>query len=314
MILKKETTGFLVSKKLNIICFVVCLLFMVQTAGVVKVQADDELTTSINGKQKVYEGCVYDSDTGFYSYTLSDSPEVGIYSNILNGAYTNSNVKVGAVSSVSYTVYRDGQEFKDFVDGRISEPGDYAVTVYSNTGKQETILKFTIVGKFTNLKRMDMPGMCTVEKVVLDGDEIPYNTYYVLFDSEGEYEITYRIGNLNKLETVKFTIDITPPVITFDGLNEKNEANGPVTMIEIEEKCTVKILRDGKEIDFSKNLDQSGMYRVTIQDEASNQTVYDFTIYPYFNISSFLFIGLCVLLLVLIVMYVFFVRKNLRVR
>lgn len=314
MIWKKETRGSLVNKKLSIICLALCLLVFIPALVTTNAYADDEFTTSVNEKQTVYTGCVYDPDTGYYNYSLYNSQDAVIYSNVLNGVYTNSTVKVGAANSVNYTVFKNGQEYTDLVDGRIVEPGDYAVTVYGNSGQQETVLKFTIVGVLSNLKRMDLPGMCKIERVTLNSEEIPYSTYYVLFEDEGEYLVAYRIANISKLESVRITIDNTPPVITFDGLNEKNEAYGPVKMLEIEDKCTTTITRDGKDIDFSSTLDQSGIYRVTIQDEATNKTIYDFTIYPYYNFSSFVFIGLCVLLLAVVIMYVFFVRKNLRVR
>lgn len=306
MIWKKETEKFSVNKKLNIICFVayLCVFLFI---GAYSVQAE--------GKNKtVYEGCVYDFDTGFYGYSTYDSSDIIFYANILNGTYSNGSVRISAVNGTQYTVYRNGQQYDDIQDGRISEAGEYAVSVHTNSGKQETILKFTILSRFTNLKRMDLPGTCKIEKVLFNGEEISFRNTYVLFDKDGQYEISYLVNYIDKIESVTVITDNTAPVITLEGVDENNEAHGPVTILDIDEKVAMSIYKNGEKMDYTTHLYDSGNYRIIVQDEASNQTVYEFSIFRYFNMSSMLFLGFCVLILVVIVMYVVLLKKNLRVR
>ena len=71
---------------------------------------------------------------------------------------------------------------------------------------------------------------------------------------------------------------------------------------------------DGKEINYSKVLNQSGNYKILLSDPAGNTTTYNFTILVYFDTNSMAVAGVMVLLVIALIVYLMLVRKHLKVR
>lgn len=308
MMLKKGTRKLLVNEKLRQLNKVLLAIILGISMMCVVAMADSEKDT-----KTIYQGCEYDASKNCYYYSVEGVSSKAISSSILNGTYTNSTVWVNAAGGITYQVYKNGKEIT-VVDGNFVDPGEYSIVVYDNVGKKEVPLKFTILGRVGNYIRFDFPGACRVESVLLNGEETYFENSYISLEEEGKYEVNYRVLNSGKELSFTVTIDKTAPLIKLVGLNEKNEASHPVEITEIEAGATVNVTLNGKAIDFKKKLVDSGKYKLLVRDEAGNETNYEFTILPYYNISSFVVFVLVVLVVVGICAYVVYLRKNLRVR
>lgn len=308
MTLKKETKKLLVSKKLNKLYMV--LATIVLCISFCMVGQSEVLAAST----EIYEGCRYDSNNNCYYYAVAGVADAAISSSILNETYTNGTVWVKAAGGIKYTVYKEGKEYTPSDEGMFTEPGEYAISVYDNNGRQEVPLKFTILGKVGNFTRLDFPNYCRISTAKLEGNVIPASSNSVDMQNEGNYEITYKVSGGKKTETIRILIDNTAPALEFEGLNDNGEARGPVTIKKIENDSIVSIIRDGNAIDYRNRIEDSGRYRVVVRDTASNETTYQFVILPYFNFSSLIFIALCLVAVASLVAYIFILRKNMRVR
>lgn len=320
MTLKKETRKSLVNEKLRKLNIIFCAMFLCISLGAfVPLSAyaagDDGFTTSADEHYvDIYSGCRYDLEGKAYHYALEGVADDAIISSALNGTYTSGSVWVKSVGGISYMVYKDGNEYTPEEEGSFSEPGDYAIALYDKYGKKVVPLKFRILGKIGNDRRYDFPGTCEIEYVKLNGEDAPFDKASVSLSGEGTYEIHYRVIAIDRTETITVLIDNTAPTLKFKGVNDKNQANGPVQISGIEENSKISILRNGKPYNFKKKIVDSGNYRVTVRDEAGNQTMYEFVILSYFNISSWVFLGLCLVVVIGLIAYIILLRKNLRVR
>ena len=113
------------------------------------------------------------------------------------------------------------------------------------------------------------------------------------------------------------TIDHTPPEITFEGLDEENNAKGPVTISGMSKDDTISILFNDEEavsLDSDNQVSETGYYHVVITDPAGNSVEKDFRILLYLNVSATLFIIAFALVIVGVIVALYIARKRLRVR
>ena len=117
--------------------------------------------------------------------------------------------------------------------------------------------------------------------------------------------------------TLKVRIDHTPPKISFLGLDENDEARGPVTIDGVSEGDTISIIYGEEEevtLDDENQVSETGYYHVVITDAAGNSIEKDFRILLYLNFNATLFIVFFVLVIAGVIIALKVSRKRLRVR
>ena len=262
-------------------------------------------------------GVTYDGATGMYGYEISG----GTFTcSAFDGMITTDAVKI-AIESENDTsnieVYRDGKKY-DAIPEVIEDTGSYSVVTW-NESSETQLLTFQIVGGVTgSINKYVMPDGFNVSKVYLDGKEIKSNRGMVDMTEEGRYEVDYRCVLSRVTYSLLVEVDHTPPVVSFDGIDAKNRADGPVTVNGLAEGDSIVIV-DGKgnndlKLTLKKQIINPGHYHVIVTDRAGNSIEKEFTINVYFNLKAWVFLLILVLVLLGISTALLVSRKKLRVR
>ena len=313
-------------KRRALICMLLCTCFLGGVQAQAETGVDFDYTGEIDaftgetleGEEKEQEqevalsgGVIYDRESGMYRYPVGE----GIFS---AGAYTGmvvtGSVALQAEEGTDVLLYKDGKKVAEF-PGQVDAPGSYVVTAGGKDGSP--VMNFKIVSEVTGkIERYDLPSGFAVESVMIDGEKAGNTRGSVELKQEGEYEISYYCVASGVRYELRLTIDHTPPEVLFEGLNEKNEARGPVKVTGIADDDTVTITRDGEEteLDMNEELKAAGKYHLVVTDRAGNSVKKDFRIFIYFNIQAWMFFGLVVLIAIGIFVALWISKKRIRIR
>ena len=269
--------------------------------------------TEANSTQiAITDGVYYDRDRLGYVYSVGDSAE--LLCTIADGMVVQRNVRVDADDGMEITLYQNGTAVDSPDLTNIYKEGDYVVEASVN-GQSYQVLSFSIIGSVTGrMSGYTMPDGFVITEATLDGEEIYDDSSYVSMASEGHYVVDYRCAKNGLTYELDVTIDTTPPTLTLSGLNDRNQARGPVTISDVEDGASAIITLDGKQITYRSELTESGEYQIPLTDKAGNVSQYAFTILVYFDLNSLLFLGLAVLAVASVAVYIFISRKRLAVR
>ena len=262
----------------------------------------------------VSDYCYYDYDRECYVYPVDD--EGGeISCTVCDGMIVQNNVDLSATDNVVPTVYINGT-VSNQADGQFTYAGSYVVTVM-NAGEEKQVLSFTICGNETNnVMGYAMPDGFDIISVTLDGEEVAYSGGYVDMSQEGKYYIAYECYENNVQYALNLEVDITAPVLTFEGLDEDGKARGPVNIVNEDPDASVAISKDGKDYPMvlSYVLTQSGKYVVTVTDKAGNSSEYQFIIMIYLDSYGIILLIMFVLIIIAAGAYVYYTRTHLKTR
>ena len=258
-------------------------------------------------------GASYDRYSRRYIYPVGNSR---ILCSVADGMIVTDGVVLSKDGEMNLSVYKDGESMSE-IPSEITAVGDYVVVTGSGN-TQNQLLTFQIVNSVTGrLQQYILPTGFVVQNVRRDGESLPHEAGSVKFDQEGDYVVDY-ICNANSAEyTLKVRIDHTPPQISFAGLDEDNEARGPVTIQGMEEGDTISIIFDGEEsvnLDDEGQVSETGRYHVVVTDVAGNSIEKDFEILLYLNFNATMFIVALLLVVIGVCTALLISRKKLRVR
>lgn len=260
----------------------------------------------------VSDGVYYDRNRQGYIYTVAESTQ--LMCSAANGMIVQKEVWVEPDVGADVTVYRNGAVIDHPDLTHLYETGAYVVEVNVNGQKYQPV-SFTVVGDVTcSLTGYGMPGGFAVTGATLDGREINFERGYVSMSQDGHYVINYGCTRNGRTYELDVTVDTTPPVLELSGLDEKNQARGPVFLTGIEEGASVSITLDGRAIRYTSELTESGEYQVVLTDRAGNVSRYAFTILIYFDFNSWLFIAVVAAVAAAVGAYIVISRKKLAVR
>ena len=262
---------------------------------------------------QIGNGVIYDRYSRRYIYPVGNSR---ILCSVADGMIVTGEVVLSKDGEMNISVFKDGESMSE-IPSEIKAVGDYVVVTGSGSTKTQ-LLSFQIVNSVTGrLQQYILPTGFVIQKVRRDGESLPHGNGSVSFDEEGDYEVDY-ICNANAAEyTLKVRIDHTPPQISFLGLDEDNEARGPVTIQGMEEGDTISIIYDGEEsvkMDDENQVSETGRYHVVVTDEAGNSVEKDFEILLYLNFNATMFIVAFLLVIIGVCTALLISRKKLRVR
>lgn len=260
----------------------------------------------------ITDNMFYDLEKKAFGYYAG--PDI-VYANVADGMIVKGKVSIKIPDTVTAKLYWNGNAV-DFPGGNISRLGSYTVEVSDNTTTTQ-LFSFMIVDSKTNqVLNYNVPEGFRITRATLEGEEIDFTRKFVDMSKEGHYVIAYECSKADVACTLDVTVDVTPPTIVLEGVDEDGKARGPVAITHVVSEDTLLITRNGDEYEnlFSNVLTQSGRYVVTVTDPAGNSTQYRFTIMIYLDKNAWIFSGLFLLVVIVVVSLFVYFRKNLRVR
>lgn len=278
----------------------------------VDVSGDKDGSSEVADKVWITDNMFYDTKNKAYGYYVGN--EI-VYSNVADGMVVKDKVSVKIPETIKAKLYWEGYEM-DFPGGNVSRLGSYTVEVsYNATSIQ--LFSFMIVGSDTNqMLSYTMPDGFRLTKVKRDGEEIDYTRKFVDMSKEGHYVISYECSKTGVPYTLDVTVDTTPPTVVIEGVDDDGKARGPVAITQKVDKDTMVITKNGEEYKtmLGSVLTQNGRYVVTITDPAGNSTEYRFTILIYLDKNAWIFSGVFLLVVIVVIGLFVYFRKHLRVR
>ena len=167
--------------------------------------------------------------------------------------------------------------------------------------------------EINTVDEMDSDGTEDLTEAVEESN-VQYTMDSVSFEEEGYYVVSYKSLRSGVEYSFRTYIDHTPPKLKLKALNKKNEARGAVSLKDYKTSDAIKITHNGKEIDYTESLTEYGRYHITLQDPAGNVTEYDFKILVYVNGTGIAFVIFFLALIIGMIAYLKFAKKNMRVR
>ncbi len=252
----------------------------------------------------------YDPDADLF-YRVAGGSSFGV--SVPDGAIVTGTVKTEIPPALTAILYKNGTELSGTDLTAISGPGKYVLAVTANDDMQTVRVGFTIVTSPTcSVKEYRMPADFYVVSATLDGDEATYSQTNVDMSRDGTYVINYRSPEAEKEMILCVKIDHTAPTVTLNGVVD-GKANQPVTVSDVEEGAKIYLTRNGVQIDYTGTVADTGGYILTVQDEAGNETIYDFVVVTYANSSMKVLLVVVAVLFTAVVGYLIYYRKYIRV-
>jgi len=258
-------------------------------------------------------GVTYDRKQDRYIYAVEDA---NILCSVADGMVVTGSVTLSKDGEMNLAVFKDGENMSD-IPSEIEDPGNYVVVVKAENTETQ-LLSFQIVNSITGkLTKYLLPNGFQVRSVYYNGENISHPEGAVDFANEGKYEVRYYCTANSQEYKLEVEIDHTPPAVSFLGLDEDNEARGPVTIVGIEKTDTVSITYEEEErvtLDEDNQVSETGSYHAVVTDQAGNFVEKDFRILLYLNFNAAMFIIAIILVIIGLAVALIVARKRLRVR
>ena len=279
--------------------------------------------TGTTDRVPITSGIYYDRLERVYVYDLGGSSDATVSSNIMDGMVVNETVHIEPSQGLEVRLYRGG-ELEEAADlDMIETPGQYVLEARLQGERFARVMSFTIVGATTSLVSVyAMPAGFVVKNVefnVLDenGEWISaqpnWDRSKVSMSEDGTYRVQYECARNGLSYNLQTIIDHTPPTLALENV-VNGLAKGPVDISDLEEGCKIGITLNGGRMGYREELTLNGDYEIIVQDEAGNVTRYSFSILPYFDMNSWIFFGLVILVLAGTGGYLYLEYKRVRVR
>lgn len=272
---------------------------------------DDGIGSNTN---RLSDDVYYDRESLKFVYNLgSDSGSI-VTSSVVDGMMTNDMVSISVGSSVTAKLYKYGKEQTDADLSAISDAGLYVLLLSCNGQLNDTVLRFQIVDKYTNVLGYAVPEGFTIGSAFFNGEPTEASDSYVSFENEGEYVVSYICDSTNVAYTISCSVDHTAPTLALEAVGEDGYARSAVDISDLEAGASIFVEYNGDKINAGNKLTSAGRYMITVVDEAGNANIYSFIIRVYYTISLIV----CVILLLLVIggliAYVVISEKKMKVR
>jgi uncharacterized membrane protein len=270
---------------------------------------------SNNGQEYVTlsENVVYSTSTKEYEYIVGTSR---LRCNVMDGMAVTEGVTIEKDGEFDVTVYRNGEALSE-IPSTIYDPGSYSV-VTSDSNSERQLFSFQILNDVTGrLTYYVLPKNFSVRTVTIDDKPVAFSAGTVDMTQEGHYVIEYRCGLTGAEYKLEVTVDHTPPNVVFEGLDENNEARGPVKITGMEKEDRISIRFDDEkdvDLDDDEQVTEIGAYHVVVTDPAGNTVEKEFYIRLYLNFNAWIFLIALLLVILGVVIALYIARKKLRVR
>ena len=188
-------------------------------------------------------------------------------------------------------------------------------------GQPKRLMSFTLLGKTSNLLHdFVVPDGFYILEAMRDGESIYEDRYSLNLEPEGVYYIEYECSSTNLVYKLETTVDRTPPGLVFQGkLDSQGRVRSKLEFRGLEPDDRIYLERSGEAVVPELNSDGTGTvydpgnYRMLVMDAAGNSVQYDFIILQYFDLQSWMFFLLVVLVVCAVAAYIILQRKRLKI-
>ena len=244
-----------------------------RTSGIYKVTVMDEFRTGI--------------DAIVCEETYEQAKPVGALEGVENGGITNTAVSYTWTDEVIVTLTKDGVAIEYVSKQKLTEDGDYVLTISNYDGYMEriTFTIDTIVTEIT-LDGVEEGGIVNVDvsagfedgataELFKNGESLGSYLGGTKVTEDGVYRLVVKDKAGNE-SAVEFTIDKT--VDWNININEQGLANSVTATAN--ENVMVKLLKDGGEVEYTlgDEITLPGSYTLTLADSLGNTASRSFTI------------------------------------
>lgn len=284
---------------------------------------DQTLTATIFKDEKnlgAYQSGTVLTDSGNYRIVVTDlagnKSEVTFtidkfvdYEINVNDKGLSNSVTVNANETVTATLTKNGEEIEYSFGDAITEQGEYVLTLTDNLGNQSEI-SFTIVDPLVQGFEHNFDDTQGFEKVTVNGEDKRLNYGTLELNENGVYEVTVYVNG--EQYTFVIEVDHTAPTITLEGVENDGATKGGVVISEMSEEATMKVYRDGVEIEYSlgDELSEIGQYKIVLEDECGNISEYNFEILYSMNGGAIALIVIGVLAVVGTVVFIILKKRR----
>ena len=268
----------------------------------------------------------YHEASGMYTYTLPDGSRFAV--SVPNTAVTTQTVRlVLPENMLLQSCTRDGVDQYE-LSKELTEPGSYTLqlletgmasydadnpTELQNTNNYSFTLHFRICENVNNsLELVQAPEGFQISAVSRNGKRSEEARSYYFLPGDGSYVFEFRSLENDIPYELRFTLDETPPRLSFEGLGEDRIAKSPLA-VSSAEPCTVEVQHNGENYHLSQDKQQhiqgsltgNGVFRLTAEDAAGNTRSYVVLLKSSSRLPSLLrgifFLGLAALLSVVMI-------------
>ena len=263
----------------------------------------------------------YHEASGMYTYTLPDGSRFA--ASVPNTAVTTQTVRlVLPENMLLQSCTRDGVDQYE-LSKELTEPGSYTLqlletgmasydadnpTELQNTNNYSFTLHFRICENVNNsLELVQAPEGFQISAVSRNGKRSEEARSYYFLPGDGSYVFEFRSLENDIPYELRYTLDETPPRLSFEGLGEDQIAKSPLP-VSSAEPCTVEVQHNGENYHLSQDKQQhiqgsltgNGVFRLTAEDAAGNTRSYVVLLKSRSRLPSLLkgifFLGLAALL------------------
>ena len=285
--------------------------------------ANESSGASAADRVPITAGVYYDRLERAYVYDLGGASGATVSSNAMDGMVINETVHIDPSQGLDVQLYRGGTLLEDVDLTMIETPGQYMLEARVQGERFTRVMSFTIVGATTGLISVyPMPAGFVIKSVELNvqdenGEWVAaqpnWDRSKVSMSEDGAYRVQYECARNGLSYNLQTIIDHTPPTLALENV-VNGLAKGPVDISDLEEGCKIGITINGGRMGYREELTLNGDYEIIVQDEAGNVTRYSFSILPYFDMNSWIFFGLVLLVIAGTGGYLYLERKRVRVR
>lgn len=249
-----------------------------------------DVTILKNGEKYSYSDGEYLTEEGRYLITVEDAfgnktsftividKSVDFDIDVADGGISNGPVTINLNEKANIIMTKDGEAYGYNPGEQISEEGSYRAIITDSYGNEKEI-HFQIVSAEARTDiSFDLGDDVTITKVTKDGAEIFFDDNHIEFKEDGTYEVFYVYEG--KEYSFALTLDTAAPEVTINGVEDGGTVDGSVTISDMTEEGTLKVYKDGTEIDYKlgDELSEYGSYKVVVTDRLGNSRTYSFTL------------------------------------
>ena len=212
------------------------------------------------------------------AFTIDGDVSVAVSPNLLHGQIITGSIEFRYNEKMSSSLLAlNGGEPNNFNGGKISEPGEYTLTVVDECGNT-AYYSWTILPTVAQGYSIQLPQGYQVS-VLKDGYAITdvVTDNIIQLNENGIYELTF--SQKSDTYIVTLIVDTVKPTIDI-----KQEKSKIVIDKPNKDNLVYELTLNGKPVDFTlgKEITAVGEYVLTITDEYGNQSVYTFSLH-YIN-------------------------------
>lgn len=240
------------------------------------------------------------SDPGYYSVNVVyDGTEAAYEEDV-------SNITESDLSDFSESNMENAQAYTAPEDDPIGAVADVAQ------------FRFYIVGGPQNkLNYINAPQDYEVAGITLNGKKVKVdNKSFFKAEEDGTYKVSFKAVKAGLPDySFSYERDRTSPSASFEGVGRGGIAENDVVYNISDKNSEVKITSNNITMDFENNvIDKNGLYKIEVKDKAGNFNTYLINVDKPYYIGFVFILAIIIAAGVGVVLYIRYVKNNIRVR